>query len=135
MGQLQQFMSTALADRRISDEETAQLRELLHADGRLDLDDVRVLVEIYCQAEERTASFEALFFATLEQVFLEDGEIKPSEQFYLLKMLYCDREIHEPELAFLRRLRQNAVRRSREFDELYDTAMKCHPTDWCTGGR
>lgn len=135
MGQVQQFLSTALADRRITEEETTRLREVVDADGRLDLEDVRLLVELYCEADERCAAFEALFFSVLEEVMLADGEIKPSEQFYLLKLLYSDREVREPELQFLRRLRESACRRTPEFDELYETAMKTRGAEWCVGGR
>ena len=61
----------------------------------LNLDDVKLLVQLYCEADHRCPAFEDLFFDVLEEVLLEDGQIQPAEQFYLLKMLYSDRKICE----------------------------------------
>jgi hypothetical protein len=58
-----------------------------------------------------------------------------SEQFYLLKLLYSDREIRDSEREFLKRLQQKATRRTPEFDALCETAFKAASTNWCVGGR
>ena len=104
-----------------------ELQELLFEDGQLDLDDVRLLVELYCGAGQRSPAFEQLFFTVLEQVFLADGEIDPSEQFYLLKMLYSDRDISPAELNFLKRLKSKTSSPSKEFDALCETAFANSP--------
>ena len=75
-----------------------------------------------------------LFFSVLEQVFLTDGEISPSEEFYLLKMLYSDREIRQPERDFLRRLRKKLPTRSQSFENLFETAMAAPAKNWSVGG-
>jgi hypothetical protein len=131
---LHEFVSTVLADKRIEDSEVPQIREHLYQYGRLDLGDVKLLVDLYCGAAQRCPAFEDLFFSVLEEVLLEDGEIQPGEQFYLLKMLYSDHEIRDREKDFLRRLKQNAKRTSPEFDALCDEALTAHPTEWSVGG-
>jgi len=71
----------------------------------------------------------------LEEVFLRDGQITPDEEYYLLKMLYSDREIREVELEFLRRLCKQLPKRSQSFDALLETAMNAPKKNWSVGGR
>ena len=134
MVQFHEFVSVTLADKRIGDEEVPLIREHLYQDGRLDLADVKLLVELYCEADEYCLAFEDLFFEVLEEAILADGEIQPSEQFYLLKLLYSDREIRDREKDFLRKLQQTARQTTPEFDALCDEAFRAHPTAWSVGG-
>jgi uncharacterized tellurite resistance protein B-like protein len=124
MSQLYQFLSSIQANGQISDDEVSHIREKLHQDGQLDVDDVKLLVTLYCETEHRCPAFDELFFSVLEKVLLADGQISPSEEFYLLKMLYSDRVIHEPEREFLRRLRKQLPERTASFDHLFDEAME-----------
>lgn len=135
MPRLNDIVSTKLADRVISDAEVSQIREIIEEDGKLDLDDVKLLVELYTQAEERCQAFDDLFFSVLEQVVVEDGEVQPSEQYYLLKMIYSDREILPREREFLKRLRKIIARPSPEFKSLCDTALAAPDKNWDVGGR
>jgi hypothetical protein len=135
MSQLHQFLAKIQANAEISDDEVPSIRQKLNADGRLDLDDVKLLVELYCEAGNRSRAFDELFFSVLERVFLTDGQITPSEEFYLLKMLYSDREIREPEREFLRRLRKQLPERSASFESLFETAMESPAKNWSVGGR
>lgn len=135
MSTFHQFLSTTLADKTIDEAEVPLIREYIDRDGRLDLDDVKLLVELYCQSRAYSPAFEELFFDVLERVFLADGEIQPSEQFYLLKMLYSDREIRDHEKAFLLKLQRTAKHTTPEFDALCQEALRAHPTDWDVGGR
>lgn len=135
MSQFYQFLATIQADGAISDEEVPLIRQKLNEDGRLDLDDVKLLIELYCELQNRSPAFDELFFATLEQVFLADGQITPSEEFYVLKMLYSDREIREQEREFLRRLRKQLPQRTAEFEALFETAMSAPAKNWSVGGR
>jgi len=113
----------------------AQIRARLYEDGRLDMDDVKLLTELYCGASDYCREFEELFFSVLEKVFLADGAIQPSEQFYLLKLLYSDREIRDREKRFLLDLRDKATQTTPEFEALCEEALQCHPTAWSVGGR
>ncbi len=134
MTRLQDFVAKKLSDRQICDAEVPAIRERLYADGQLNLDDVKLLIELYCEADRRSPAFEDLFFSVLEEVLLEDGEIQPAEQYYLLKMLYSDRKIGEREREFLQGIRRRAVNRTTEFDALCETALAAPATNWTTGG-
>lgn len=135
MSKFHEFVSNTLADKKIDDAEVHQIREHIYQDGLLDLEDVKLLVELYCGATQYCQAFEDLFFSVLEQVMLADGEIQPSEQFYLLKMIYSDRKIRDCEKHFLERLRRTAQQTSPEFEALCDEALEAHPTAWSVGGR
>jgi len=135
MSDFHQFVSATLADNKIGDAEVPLIRDHLYQDGRLDLDDVKLLVELYCGATDYCSAFEDLFFFVLEEVFLADGEIQPSEQYYLLKMLYSDREIRDREKDFLLKLKETASHTTPEFEALCEEALQAHPTGWSVGGR
>ena len=130
-----ELLSTILANQKIDDGEVGAIREQIYRDGQLDLDDVRLLIELYCEAREYPATFETLFFDVLKKVFLADGEVTPDEQYHLLKMLYSDRVIRTRELEFLRELKREAKHVSPEFDTLCQNAFEAHPTNWNVGGR
>ena len=134
MTRLQDFVAKKLSDRKICDAEVPAIRERLYADGQLNLDDVKLLIELYCEAKHRAPAFEKLFFSVLEEVLLEDGEIQPAEQFYLLKMLYSDRKICEQEREFLRNIRRRQKVRVPEFETLCETALAASDTNWSVGG-
>jgi hypothetical protein len=135
MSQFYKFLAKIKADGNIGNDEVALIREQISVDGQIDIDDVKLLVELYCDSENRCPAFDELFFGVLEQVFLADGQITPSEEFYLLKLLYSDREIREPEREFLRRLRRQLPVRSASFDSLFETAMEAPAKNWSVGGR
>jgi|GEM_PF-3288970 hypothetical protein len=135
MSRLNDFIATTLADRQISDDELPQIRERLYADGELSQEDVKLLVELYCGCDEPSPKFSKLLFGVLEEVLLADDEISPSEQFYLLKLLYSDRVVRDSERQFLKKLRGKLSRKAPEFEALYETAMKAPDRNWSVGGR
>ena len=135
MSQFHQFIAKIQADGRICDDDVQSIRRQLEADGQLDMADVKLLVELYCGTKDRPPAFDSLFFAVLEKVFLSDGQISPSEEYYLLKMIYSDREIREPEREFLRRLRKQVPERTASFEALFETAINAPNTNWSVGGR
>ena len=134
MSELHQFVSTMLSDKAIDDSEVPLIRDRLYRDGQLDLEDVKLLVELYCGTREYCPAFEDLFFSVLEEVILADGQIQPSEQFYLLKMVYSDRTIHDRERKFLLKLKASATSISPDFEALCDTALAAPATNWDMGG-
>lgn len=123
MSQFHDFVSATLSDGRISESEVPLIEAELRRDGRIDIDDVKLLIELYCNASEYCTSFESLFFRVLEQVILEDGEIQPSEQYYLLKMIYSDRVVRNAEKRFLASIRDRVGSIDPGFAELCDEAM------------
>jgi len=134
MTRLQDFVAKKLADRKICEAEVPLIRERVYADGQTNLDDVKLLIELYCEADSRCAAFDEFFFEVLEDVLLEDGEIQPSEQFYLLKMLYSDREIRQPERQFLQNIRQRVKNCPPDFEQLCQTALAAPAKGWSVGG-
>lgn len=135
MPRCSELLSTTLENRKIDDDEVDAIREQIFRDGQLDLDDVRLLIELYCEAREYPPAFENLFFDVLKKVILADGEVSPFEQYSLLKMLYSDRVIRDRELNFLREVKREATHVSPEFETLCQTAFAAHPTNWDVGGR
>jgi hypothetical protein len=133
MGQFHDFVSTTLSDGRITESEVPLIEAELRRDGRLDIEDVKLLVELYCNAKEYCMSFESLFFQVLEQVVLEDGEIEPSEQYYLLKMVYSDRVVRDAEKQFLAKIRDRVSSIAPGFAELCNEAMLTQSGVSCVG--
>ena len=129
-----EFVSTMLADHKIDETEVPLIRKYLYQDGRLDLEGVKLLVELYCTAADYCPAFDDLFFGVLEEVILADGQIQPAEQFYLLKMIYSDRVIRDREREFLVKLRQTAKITTPDFEALCDEALSAHSTAWGVGG-
>jgi hypothetical protein len=135
MSRLQELRANVLKDRKITQTEVDFIRDYVEQDGRLDLDDVKVLVELLTEATEVCAEFDELFFPALKQVVLADGRIGCDEQFYLLKMLYADGHVRDSERNFLVELRREAVETTPEFDSLCETAAKAASRNWDLGGR
>jgi hypothetical protein len=125
----QQIRDQVLKDRRITDDEVALIRDAVHADGRLDMADVKFLVELLGEALEICPQFDDLFFPVLREVLLEDGRILADEQYYLLKMLYSDGQVRDVEREFLRELRRE-VEPSPAFDRLCETAFASPDRNW-----
>ena len=134
MSQFHQFIERIQADEKICDADVLLVGQHLEADGQIDLADVKLLVELYCGAKERSPAFDNLFFTVLEKVLLADGQISPAEEFYLLKMIYSDRKICEREREFLRKLRKQLPERTASFEALFETAINAPNADWCVGG-
>jgi uncharacterized tellurite resistance protein B-like protein len=123
MSQLCQFLANIQADGGISEDEVPLIRQKVEEDGQLDVNDVKLLIQLYCEAKNRCPSFDELFFSVLEEVIVSDGQLSLSEEYFLLKMLYAGREVREPERAFLRRLRKQLPKGSQGFEELYEAAL------------
>jgi hypothetical protein len=134
MSQFHQFVERIQADGRICDEDVLLVGEQLEADGKLDIADVKLLVELYCYTKDRSLAFDNLFFVVLEKVFLHDGQITADEEFYLLKLIYSDRKITEREREFLRKIRKQIPERTASFETLFETAIDAPSTNWSVGG-
>ncbi|MBN2578955.1 MAG: TerB family tellurite resistance protein [Pirellulales bacterium] len=135
MGRLYELQSQLLQDGKITDQDVVVIRGYLQGEGKLDIEDVKFLVELLSNAREVAPSFDELFFPILKDVLLADGRIGMDEQFYLLKMLYSDGHVREREKQFLQELRRNAQETTHEFEALCDEALSAHPTNWSVGGK
>ena len=134
MARLHQLLENILEDKKITPDEVHVIQDYIAEDNKLDLADVRFLVELLVGAKEVCPEFDELFFPVLKNVLLEDGRIDESETFYLLKMIYGDGDIRPSELRFLKELRQEAQQVPAEFDELVKIAQEAHPTEWSLDG-
>ncbi len=134
MPNLHELRSELLGDRRITDCEVQVIQDHIHRDGQLDLDDVKFLIGLLCEAHEVCAAFDELFFPALKEVILEDGRIGQDEHFYLLKMLYSDGHIRDSEKQFLLQLREETRELTPEFEALCEEALAAHATNWDVGG-
>jgi hypothetical protein len=135
MGRLHELRSQLLRDRKITSDEVGLIRDYICEDGKLDLDDVKFLIELLSDAREVCPEFDELFFPVLKEVILADEKIGQDEMFYLLKMLYSDGHVRESEKQFLSELRDEAVEVTPQFEMLYDTAMQSAAKNWSVGGR
>jgi hypothetical protein len=116
------FIEKMLEDRIIDENEVAEIADFIAQDGVLDMDDVKLLVELYCGASSYPESFEELFFGVLRSVLMEDNQILAAERFYLLKMLHAGRSVRPAELAFLEQLKRDASAPCPELEKLIAVA-------------
>jgi len=135
MGRLHELRSQLLRDRRITSDEVGLIRDYIIEDGKLDLDDVKFLVELLGDAQEVCSEFDELFFPVLKEAILADEKIGQDEMFYLLKMLYSDGHVRDSEKQFLCELRDEAVEVTPQFESLFETAMQSPVKNWSVGGR
>ena len=135
MTNLYRLQSALLQDKRITDNEVGMIRDYVEEDGKLDLADVKFLVELLSNAQEVCPAFDDLFFPVLKEVLLADGKITMDEHFYLLKMLYSDGHVRDCEREFLLQLRDELDEVSPEFDALCEQVLTVSARDWSLGGR
>ena len=127
MTSARQFIEKMLEDRKIDESEVAEIEQFIAQDGLLDMEDVKLLVQLYCEADSFPESFEQLFFDVLRAVMTEDQKISASERFYLLKVIYSDRQVRPVEREFLLQLQRDGIDPCPEFDKLLELAQSVDP--------
>ena len=123
-----------LSDNRITPNEVNLIAQYLTSDGKLDIEDLKFLIDLQVSASEVCKEFDEVFFPVLKRVILDDGVVGSDEQFYLLKMLYSDGHIRPVEKQFLQELRDELDEVSEDFEELYQTALSMPERNWDVGG-
>lgn len=134
MAYFDELRTKVLKDRKITADEVAVIRSRVTADGRLDIEDVKLLVGLLSEANEICPEFDELFFPVLREALLADGQILADEQYYLLKMLYADGHVRDCERQFLQELRDE-VQPTPAFEELCATAFASADKNWQLGGK
>jgi hypothetical protein len=127
MSKLREIKGRILVDGEdlcIDDKDWALIRENLPADGHLDPEDLKVLIEMRTQARVVCRAFDEFFFPAFKASLLADGKISPLEQFSLLSLLYGGGGIDAAERDFLRQLKKEVKQSSPEFDAMYAQAMR-----------
>lgn len=130
MANLIQIREELLSDGKITVNEVEKIKEHMAADGQLDIQDARLLVELMKDAKEVCAEFDELFFPCLREIILKDGLVGMDEQFVLLQMLYSDGEVRDCERKFLTDLYRSVDEVTPEFHQLCETALNCDDKDW-----
>ncbi len=133
MAGLQNIQDELLCDGRITRCEVEKIKDYMAADGQLDYQDARFLVELLKKADDVCKEFDDLFFPCLREIILQDGQIGMDEQFLLLQMLYSDGEVRPREREFLSQLYRDVDNVTPEFEQLYQTAMQCKSENWDLG--
>jgi uncharacterized tellurite resistance protein B-like protein len=124
-------IATLLADGQIDDKECNALKKELWADGKIDMAEVKFLVELRNEAQKKAKALKAevnpnftkLFFKAIEDNVLKDGTISGSEAKWLRTMLFADGKIDEDEKKFLTKIKKAAKTTSPAFDALYTECM------------
>ena len=134
MANLYQKRDRLMRDGKITPCEVDVIKSHMAADGQLDLDDVKFMVELLSDAKEVCGEFDELFFPVVRRVLLEDEMVTFDEQFMLLKMLYSDGKVRESEKRFLTDLYRESKAVSPEFHQMCETALNCPEENWDLGG-
>jgi uncharacterized membrane protein YebE (DUF533 family) len=124
MADWQQLATAALlADGKIDDAETKVLQKQLYADGVIDKQEVKFLINLRNKAKSVSPSFTKLFFRAIKDNVLKDGSVDSAEAKWLREMLFADGRIDADEKRFLKELKRQAKRVSPAFQKLYDECM------------
>ncbi len=134
MANLMQIREQLLSDGKITPHEVEIIKQHMAADGQLDFQDARLLVELMKDAKQICSEFDDLFFPSLRHILLQDGCVGLDEQFLLLQMLYSDGEVRDSERRFLADLYRSVDEVTPEFQRLCETALNCPVEDWELGG-
>jgi hypothetical protein len=134
MSRLHELLDHILEDKKITPGEVQIIQDYIREDGRLDLIDVRFLVELFVGSREVCREFNEVFYPALKNVLLKDGRIDLGEQFYLLKMICSDGKAGPANLKFLMELREEAEETTPEFEELCKLARTAHSAKAALGG-
>jgi uncharacterized tellurite resistance protein B-like protein len=130
MGNHQKIREMIVNDGKITKRELEWIKDEMAADGKLDFEDARFLIEILRDADEVCSEFDDFFFPCLRHLFLQDGQIGMDEQFLLLEMLYSDGEVRDCERRFLKDLYREVDVVTPEFQRLCETALNAPDRDW-----
>ena len=121
-------MSAILSDGVIDEGEIKILqKELKGADGKIDDEGVKFLLELRVAAQKKakaasaevTEAFEKFFFKVITENVLKDGKVDASEAGWLRTNLFADKKIDDREWDFMTTVNKKAKTKSAEFTKLY----------------
>ena len=122
MAGMRELKSKILSDETIDDADVEIIRHLIKEDG-VDLENLRALVEMCCEAKQTCPAFRRLLLDSLKDHILEDGEVFLSEQFYLLKAFYADGIIDDEEKRLLQEIKASVKVVTPEFEAMCEQVM------------
>ena len=122
-------MSAILSDGAVDEGEVKILqKELKGADGKIDKEGIKFLLELRVAAQKKAKGagaevnevFEKFFFKTITDNVLKDGKIDNKEAGWLRANLFADGKIDDREWAFITAVNKKAKTKSAEFTKLYE---------------
>ncbi|MCD0461937.1 hypothetical protein [Roseiconus lacunae] len=123
MTYLEELREIVLADRKISANEVTLIEKFLVANKKLDLTDIKFLVELMKAADEICPEFDEILFPCVRSVILEDGEISREESVLLMEMLCSGDSIRQSERNLIDGLFQQTRAVAPEFSRLYEAVF------------
>lgn len=133
MSNLRQLEQNILANGRVDGPELEALRGRLYAGGTIARQGADFLVGLHKRVQHRAPGFEHFFYQAIKDHILAHGRIDAEEAVWLRRMLFADGKIKDEERKFLHELKGEAEQVSREFQELFDDAMKQRPEQHTCG--
>ena len=121
-------MSAILSDGVVDEGEVKILqKELKGADGKIDDEGVKFLLELRVTAqkkakgagEEVNEAFEKYFFKVITENVLKDGKVDAKEAGWLRTNLFADKKIDDKEWDFMTTVNKKAKTKSAEFEKLF----------------
>ena len=121
-------MSAILSDGKVDEGEIKILqKELKGADGKIDDEGVKFLLELCVAAQKKAKgagaevneAFEKYFFKVITENVLKDGKVDAKEAGWLRTNLFADKKIDDKEWDFMTTVNKKAKTKSAEFTKLY----------------
>jgi hypothetical protein len=133
MPQLRKLEHEILAKGRVDGSQLEALHQQLYADGKIDRVEADFLVELHKRVQHMTPAFEKFFYQAIKAHVLAAGRIDAEETAWLRRMLFADGKMEDEKRKFLHELKGEAGQVSREFQALFEEAMKEAPEQHTCG--
>lgn len=114
MSKLNELKKSILADGVIDEAEVAQIREVVYADGKIDIEEAEFLFDLNdaVSGKKNHQGWKQLFVEAISAYLLEDeetpGEVDEKEAQWLLAKIEGDSQLDEVEEALLQNLKAKA---------------------------
>ena len=109
-----------LADGKIDAAEARLLQRSVLADGVVEQDEIRFMLELKREARSVSTDFNLFLQSVIRRAVLKDGSIDADEVVWLRKLVFEDRMADADEMEFLKLLGREAKRVCREYVHLLE---------------
>jgi hypothetical protein len=124
MQELRRIEQDILTQGEVDSDHLEALHRRLYATGRINRAEVDFLVELHKRVQHSNPSFEYIFYRAIQDYLLADGCIDAEKVAWLRQMLFADGTIKDEEKKFLQELKGEVQKGSKEFETLFEEAMK-----------
>lgn len=121
-------MSAILSDGKVDEGEIKILqKELKGADGKIDAEGVKFLLELRVAAHKKAKgsgevvneAFEKFFFKVITENVLKDGKVDAKDAGWLRAHLFTDKKVDDKQWEFISSVNKKAKTKSAEFERLF----------------